>query len=793
MILDKIYVISLSKCIEKRKRITQQFEKITLTNWSFFDAIDGFNLSNHQFTIPNWFDPTTGKAITNGEIGCALSHHSIWSIIANNNSPNPTLILEDDIIFLDNFMENLKNYISELVQSQPNYDMLYIHRKPLELSEEISISKHINIAKKSYWACGYILTCSGAKKLLSSNYLSNLIPVDEFLPIMYGCTVNGFEKLFKQFTKLDCFAITPSLLDLVDDAFLNSNTYHSAPYLYTPTSLEFAIFYEGKTDGDIYYRFVEYCAIYGIPLVGREQLKDSTLVVCIFDGEYSILPFASPNEILEKVSTIIKENKDIIISPCSNIFCTYAHNLSGGKTKKYFDFREQIFFKITDEKENNFMLDYKKSRIVIPSKIMPSFVIFDKKSAQTVNMLENYTGNGWNQYYGCNGLDGSNISLNHTIYIAIRQKSNIPKFNYPNIFINLCDFPPPIEKFLESNCEYFMFINNNCVITNPNILHDLLYTGKNIVAPLLKVPNKTWANFWGALDEDGYYQRSFDYLDIIENKRRGCWNVPFVMDAYLIKREILEKYSNLYSKNTNPDLDVRFCQNLRDLDIFMYVCNLGDYGYLEQELTIYDIFDRREEWENKYLHSKFLENRNKTSDFCQELCNDIYNFPLFSQIFCSELISEVEKYGKWSRGHDEHYDSRLGENYYENVPTVDVQLFEINFSKHWDKIVEMYIAPMAKILYYSYVTKGVHLAFVVKYHIDNQSSLAPHHDASVYTVNIALNSEYEGGGCRFIKQNYVLKNQEPGMCCMHPGRLTAYHEGLPVMAGVRYILVSFIN
>ncbi len=104
---------------------------------------------------------------------------------------------------------------------------------------------------------------------------------------------------------------------------------------------------------------------------------------------------------------------------------------------------------------------------------------------------------------------------------------------------------------------------------------------------------------------------------------------------------------------------------------------------------------------------------------------------------------------------------------------------------------------MAKHLYNGYKTKDVNLAFVVKYHYKDQASLAPHHDASTYTVNIALNRgngiDYSGGGCRFIRQNFVLKNTNPGTCSIHPGRLTAYHEGLPVTDGTRYILVSFIN
>lgn len=37
----------------------------------------------------------------------------------------------------------------------------------------------------TYWTIGYILTLRGATKLLNASPLLNLIPVDEFLPIMF--------------------------------------------------------------------------------------------------------------------------------------------------------------------------------------------------------------------------------------------------------------------------------------------------------------------------------------------------------------------------------------------------------------------------------------------------------------------------------------------------------------------------------------------------------------------------------------------------------------------------------
>lgn len=77
-----------------------------------------------------------------------------------------------------------------------------------------------------------------------------------------------------------------------------------------------------------------------------------------------------------------------------------------------------------------------------------------------------------------------------------------------------------------------------------------------------------------------------------------------------------------------------------------------------------------------------------------------------------------------------------------------------------------------------------------------QDHLKPHHDASTYTINIALNRpnvDFEGGGCRFVRYNCSVLDTRVGWSFIHPGRLTHYHEGLVVTKGTRYIMVSFID
>lgn len=115
----------------------------------------------------------------------------------------------------------------------------------------------------------------------------------------------------------------------------------------------------------------------------------------------------------------------------------------------------------------------------------------------------------------------------------------------------------------------------------------------------------------------------------------------------------------------------------------------------------------------------------------------------------------------------------------------------------WRQFVKDYISQIASYLFDDMTTKDINIAFIAKYDANGgQVKLEPHHDASTYTMNIALNSsnEYTGGGVRFINKhrNGSIKEIPLGYCLLHPGRVTHKHEGLPITSGKRYIMVSFI-
>ena len=84
-------------------------------------------------------------------------------------------------------MQKLKHLMEELESKLDQWDLVYIGRKILHNSKEdmVEDSEQLVYVDYTYWTLGYIITRSGVDKLLSAAPLGKMVPVDEFLPIMY--------------------------------------------------------------------------------------------------------------------------------------------------------------------------------------------------------------------------------------------------------------------------------------------------------------------------------------------------------------------------------------------------------------------------------------------------------------------------------------------------------------------------------------------------------------------------------------------------------------------------------
>jgi procollagen-lysine,2-oxoglutarate 5-dioxygenase len=186
-------------------------------------------------------------------------------------------------------------------------------------------------------------------------------------------------------------------------------------------------------------------------------------------------------------------------------------------------------------------------------------------------------------------------------------------------------------------------------------LKNLMRLNRQIVSPVILRPFKVWSNFWGAVSDEGFYARSNDYMDIVNNKIKGIWNVPFISNCYLIMASVLPE---VVYKLTDVDADMAFCYVLRKKNIFMHVTNAKFYGHLidnenydikRARPDFYELFNNRYDWEAKYIHPDYASQLGEGYVQTQP-CPDVYWFKIGTEQFADDMVAIMENFGRWSDG-----------------------------------------------------------------------------------------------------------------------------------------------
>ncbi|PWA18176.1 hypothetical protein CCH79_00004136 [Gambusia affinis] len=509
---------------------------------------------------------------------------------------------------------------------------------------------------------------------------------------------------------------------------------------------------------------------------------------------------------------------------------------------------------------------------------LPVVVHGNGNTKMYLNYLGNYVPNAWNYEHGCSHCDDDLLDLSQLheypdvlVGVFIEQPTPfLPEFfqrlltlDYPKdklkLFVhnNEVYHEKHIQSFWEENRDVFKsfkvvgpeenlsqgearnmgisstrFLKGICTLDVGLVLSTVteapisfpLCLHRKVIGPLVTRHGKLWSNFWGALSLDGYYARSEDYVDIVQRKRVGVWNIPYMAHIYLIKgtvlRNELKERNHFVLEKLDPDMAL--CRNSREMTshrekdspspesfhmlrspkgVFIYITNRHEFGRLISTANynvsrynndLWQIFENPVDWKEKYIHPNYTQIF--TENHLEEPCPDVFWFPVLSEKACDEIVEEMEHYGLWSGG--KHEDKRISGGY-ETVPTDDIHMKQIGFDKEWLHFLREFISPVTLKVFSGYYTKGYALMnFVVKYTPHRQAFLRPHHDSSTFTINIALNNkntDFQGGGCRFHRYNCSIESPRKGWSFMHPGRLTHLHEGLPTTNGTRYIAVSFVD
>ncbi|ELR7124463.1 glycosyltransferase family 25 protein [Campylobacter coli] len=184
------------KLFEKNPSLKNKLEFI------FFKAVDAKNKEYLEFKqhFPWWASWVLGRELSDGEKACFASHYKLWQECIKLDKP--IIILEDDVEFSDEFLNNGEEYIEELSKSEYEYvRFCYLFDKKFYPLNENYILSFEKLAGTQ----GYVLKPSAANKFISKAKFI-YTPVDDYMDMFYKHKVLNIVKkplLLKHNCKLE--------------------------------------------------------------------------------------------------------------------------------------------------------------------------------------------------------------------------------------------------------------------------------------------------------------------------------------------------------------------------------------------------------------------------------------------------------------------------------------------------------------------------------------------------------------------------------------------------------------
>lgn len=195
----KVFIINLERSLDRKEHMQKQIQKLFEKNLSlknklefiFFKAIDAKNKEHLEFKdhFPWWGSWVLGRELSDGEKACFASHYKLWQECVKLDEP--IIILEDDVEFSDEFLNNGAEYIDELLKSEYEYIRLcYLFDKRLYFLSE---GGYYLSFEKLAGAQGYVLQVSAAMKFLkcAKNWI---YAVDDYMDMFYRHNVLNIVK-----------------------------------------------------------------------------------------------------------------------------------------------------------------------------------------------------------------------------------------------------------------------------------------------------------------------------------------------------------------------------------------------------------------------------------------------------------------------------------------------------------------------------------------------------------------------------------------------------------------------
>lgn len=194
----KIFVVNLARSIERRSRLEKRLAELNITA-EFINAVDGATLTVEELKE---HVRSLNYAFLCGEIGCAMSHQSIYRKMIQENIES-ALVLEDDVHLPDDLIDILENISVD--SNAPQVILLSkVNRYLARPVNKINATHSLHHVHHATTAHSYIIN-----KQAAQNLLHNLYPV---------WMVADKWTLFEDYSWVRVQAVIPAPILLNDDA-----------------------------------------------------------------------------------------------------------------------------------------------------------------------------------------------------------------------------------------------------------------------------------------------------------------------------------------------------------------------------------------------------------------------------------------------------------------------------------------------------------------------------------------------------------------------------------------------
>jgi glycosyl transferase family 25 len=163
-------------------------ERLPAIRWQQLNANEQARLYSEALNRRRYFRP-----LTPGEKGCYASHIAAWhGLLASEHAA--VVVLEDDVRPLPGFCD----VVDAILALEPGWDMIKLlgreHERPRRSRPLVAAFELIDYARVPSFAAGYVLSRSGALKLLAAR-MPFARPVDVDLRLWWECdlTIRGVQ------------------------------------------------------------------------------------------------------------------------------------------------------------------------------------------------------------------------------------------------------------------------------------------------------------------------------------------------------------------------------------------------------------------------------------------------------------------------------------------------------------------------------------------------------------------------------------------------------------------------